>query len=272
MTNPLNSVIKKISDTCSFQSNSNKNLNWIFQNKTRLKLTQAITGSHTSTFIIINLLSENMIYSFFVLLQGKTRLYYSIMTEIYEKLTPVVGTRPNLKDETIEDVEMEDIQDPAKEALAKKETSEVQSTSSVAVQESQPAKSAESVNTDSPVKFKQQETTQAASVKVEGQAEAGSVNTVDATSKVEVPVDTSKENKQVDTVKLEEKAVAPAKVEAAKVTIQEAIKEEAKAETESNPKTEEVAVTKKVVETAEKPSPGRTTRSTEDKKPTPAKK
>lgn len=167
------------------------------------------------------------------------------MTEIYEKLTPVVGPRAaNHKEEAIEDVVMEDIKDVAKVAPVKRETSETQATSSTTGEESQP--SAESVRTETDVKVKEEVAVPSASVKVE------------------VPVDTSKESKQGESVKVvpETPAVVAAKVS----TTQEPRKEGT--ETESNAKMEDVAVK---VETVEK-SPVRTTRSTEDKKNTPAKK
>lgn len=52
--------------------------------------------------------SMGSVIDLYLYLQGKTKLYYSTMLEIYEKLSPIVGSKSNVKEETIEDVEMED--------------------------------------------------------------------------------------------------------------------------------------------------------------------
>lgn len=46
---------------------------------------------------------------FFYSFQGKTKLYFSTMTEIYDKLTPIVGPKSILRDEVIDEIEMEDV-------------------------------------------------------------------------------------------------------------------------------------------------------------------
>lgn len=46
---------------------------------------------------------------FFYSFQGKTKLYFSTMTEIYDKLAPIVGPKSTLRDEVIDEIEMEDV-------------------------------------------------------------------------------------------------------------------------------------------------------------------
>lgn len=46
---------------------------------------------------------------FFYSFQGKTKLYFSTMTEIYDKLAPIVGPKSILRDEVIDEIEMEDV-------------------------------------------------------------------------------------------------------------------------------------------------------------------
>lgn len=46
---------------------------------------------------------------FFNSFQGKTKLYFSTMTEIYDKLAPIVGAKSILRDEVIDEIEMEDV-------------------------------------------------------------------------------------------------------------------------------------------------------------------
>lgn len=46
---------------------------------------------------------------YFYLFQGKTKLYFSTMTEIYDKLAPIVGPKSILRDEVIDEIEMEDV-------------------------------------------------------------------------------------------------------------------------------------------------------------------
>lgn len=41
--------------------------------------------------------------------QGKTKLYFSTMTEIYDKLAPIVGPKSILREEVIDEIEMEDV-------------------------------------------------------------------------------------------------------------------------------------------------------------------